>query len=101
MRVALPRTRSWGLSCIPRPVRQLAASLAWLSLLALPKAADACSYATVVIESSYPEAGARDVPTNAMLFASVHWMALASAWRRPMAHRWPSKCLRSIRAASM
>jgi hypothetical protein len=32
--------------------------------------ADACSYATVVIESSYPEQGASDVPTNAVLFVS-------------------------------
>ena len=36
----------------------------------MPRVADACSYATVVIESSYPAFGARDVPTNAMLFVS-------------------------------
>ncbi len=40
---------------------------AWL----LPaRAADACSYALVAIEASYPTSGALDVPTNAVLFAA-------------------------------
>jgi hypothetical protein len=70
MRVALLRSCWWGRSVVPRPVRQLTAMLAWLSVLALPRVAAACSYTTIVIESSYPEQGARDVPTNAMLFVS-------------------------------
>jgi len=70
MRVGRSSIRSRRLACVSRLGRRLVTALAGLSLVALPRLADACSYATVVIESSYPESGADGVPTNAMLFVS-------------------------------
>jgi hypothetical protein len=59
---------SCAMSCdgFTRPL--LVAGLMSAALL-VPSPAEACSYAVVVLESTYPEAGAVDVPTNAVPFA--------------------------------
>lgn len=48
--------------------RSLLATGLLSAVLLVPSGAEACSYAIVVIESTYPEAGAVDVPTNAVPF---------------------------------
>jgi hypothetical protein len=48
--------------------RSLPAMALLSGALLMPSRSDACSYAMVVVESSYPEAGAVDVPTNAVPF---------------------------------